>query len=145
MILNDMTILHPKFRGAFVALADDLMRAHKSGSTKTLFKVFETVRYADRQDHLFKIGASKARAWKSAHNFGLAVDFVPVVDIDEAERISEITGDATRAGWSWWQGHDYNFLKMSAERVGLVSPIKWDKVHVECPAFDKVLKHFDMM
>lgn len=66
---------------------------------------------------------SKAAPFHSSHQMGLAVDFVPWID----------------GKWSWDNGHDYQLLKVEAEKLGLTRPISWDLVHVEHPRWNWVL------
>lgn len=111
---------HPIARATFIALAVDLQEAFKRGDTKTDFRAFEVYRSPQRQREL--VGStSNAGPWLSAHQYGLAVDFVPWDN-----------------GWSWAEGHDYEFLKNMAEDHGLIRPLAWDKVHVEHPAFSEM-------
>lgn len=114
---------HPKFGPRASKLYEMLVDGYESGRTETRFEVFETLRLATRQNHLVKKGVSKAGPWQSAHQFGLAADFVPLVD---------------GHGWSWDPSHDYNFLRLCAEKCGLSVPIKWDLCHVEHPEFRKL-------
>lgn len=114
--------LHPIFIGKAQTLYQALIEAYQAGRTKTLFEPFEGVRSPDRQNQVFAAGTSKARAWQSAHQYGLALDFAA----------RKITGDA-RYIWSWDAAHDWTFLKTEAERHGLSVPIIWDKGHVEHP------------
>ena len=138
MIIRDMNILHPKCRAAFTALADDLIASHEAGQTKTLFKVFETFREPYRQDELRIKGASKARPWESAHNYGLAVDFVPYIDGKDAVELSLMINEDVHEGWNWNASfHDWAFLKSRAEKHGLAVPIRWDQVHVQPIWFDR--------
>lgn len=113
---NDLGLLHPVQKTLFVSLAHYLERDWQDGKTKTHFKVFEAWRSPLRQAELFKQGSvTKADAWQSAHQFGLAVDFVPW----------------TVNGWSWDEHHDYDWLRERAYRIGLATPIAWDRCHVE--------------
>jgi hypothetical protein len=122
---RSMSRLHGEYRRVFETLEERLRGAYEAGLTKSYFKVFETFRSAERQDYLFKVGTTKARAGQSAHNFGLAVDFVPFV-------INE-TG-AKNGGWSWSLHHDWDFLQREAEKLGLCNQtagLRWDKPHVQ--------------
>ena len=121
---SDMKLLHPKARGRFEKLASALLAAHNDKETPTLFLPFETYRYPQRQDFLQRTTTNtKANAFESAHQFGLAVDFVPY--------------DTT---WSWSEHHDWGFLRSTSQKFGLDVPIKWDLAHVEHPAW-KWLQH----
>lgn len=117
-IIRDMDFLHPRVRQRFSDLAGDLAYQWASNQTHVRFKVFETYRSPWRQRLLLAKGTTKARPWQSAHQYGLAVDFVP--------------WDASR-GW-YWDGlddDDWNFLKLRARKYGLDCPLSWDKAHVE--------------
>lgn len=132
-IHSDLKLLHPKFARAAIEL-DKLCRlGYEAGRTQTLFKVFETFRDPRRQNELFSKGASKARQFNSAHQFGLAVDMVPYLSAEEAATLGERIGERVFPGWNWHSSHDYAFLKANAEKVGLVRPLEWDLVHIEHP------------
>ena len=114
--------LHPKVREVFALLAFRLQEAYDSGRTPTLFKPFEGYRTPERQDYLFTVTKStKAKGWQSAHNYGLAVDFVALSD------------PKNMSSWSWEGHHDWDTLREIANSVGLICAIKWDKPHVEHP------------
>ena len=120
--------LHLKFKGVFEALEQRLIAGYEAGTTKTRFEVFETFRSFERQDYLFKIGTTKARGGESAHNFGLAVDFVP--------RVAHTTKNGLEMAWSWSLHHDWAFLRQVATEVGLENQsksLRWDKPHVQVP------------
>lgn len=121
-ITASLQYLHPIAVRQFQELADDLAKAHEAGATKTLFVPFESYRSPMRQDELYrqKPPVTKARAWYSAHQYGLAVDFVAFDDEP------------------WGDDHDWEFLKARAEAHGLTVPIKWDRVHVEHPKFKQM-------
>lgn len=122
-IIRSWDAVHPIALPLFVRLHMELQTAFSEGATRTQFGIFETYRTPERQEYLFKKKKTKARAWQSAHQFGLGVDFVPLTS----------TGD-----WSWTDEHDYPFLKATAERIGLLVPIAWDRVHVQHPAFQEI-------
>lgn len=119
---RDIAMLHYKFRNPLELLLENLVRAYKTGRTKTDFQLFEGFRDPLRQDAVFKAGASNARAWQSAHQYGLAADIVAFND----------------GKWSWDSVHDWAFLKRSAAQVGLSVPISNDRVHVQSPLWQKV-------
>lgn len=120
---NDYESLHPIAYGAFMRLAELLQDDYDKGRTRTLFRVFETYRSPERQEALRLEGSSNARAWQSAHQYGLAADFVPVDDV---------------TGWNWDEDNDWAWLKSRALSLGLDVPIVWDKVHVQHPAFNEL-------
>ena len=124
---DDFDLLHPKMRIAARLLAKDLAHAYETGRTKTLFKVFETYRGADRQLEVFKKRTSKARPFESAHQFGLAVDFVAWNE----------DADIGPIGWNWNAANEYGFLAARAQTFGLSAPIQWDPGHVEHPLWEE--------
>ena len=85
-----------------------LLEGHSGGHTKTLFRPFEGLRTNERQAFLLTQGTTKAGPWRSAHNYGLAVDYVPWVD----------------GKWSWDDGHDWDFLRDVAVNFGGIMPLK---------------------
>ena len=72
----NMSLLHPKAREQFMMLEYKLASAFKLGNLKTWFRPFETYRHPARQAEAVKIRTSRAGPYESAHQFGLAVDFV---------------------------------------------------------------------
>lgn len=121
---TSMDWVHPAARRQFLALRQDLENGYWSKRLPVYFAPFETFRTPWRQRHLLQgPKTSNADAFQSAHQFGLAVDFVPMV-----------------AGhWTWdvpddaWEG-----LRLTAERFGLSVPIAWDKAHVEHPLWKRI-------
>lgn len=113
---RDVNWLAPICRAKFVKLRDILARDFKEKKTKSNFRVFETYRTPMRQQYLFEhTKSTKAQAWQSAHNFGLAADFVPM-DPDGL--------------WSWRDDEDWLWLGHRARECGLSQPIKWDRPHI---------------
>lgn len=123
-IRRNLADLHPKARGAFEQLEDYLQEQHRKGVTKTLFKVFEAFRTPERQYELYRKvpRVTKAEPWESAHNYGLAVDFVPLVD----------------GLWNWHDKNDWDFLHRAAVEFGLRHPITWDRPHIEHPLWSRL-------
>lgn len=107
-----------------MALADDLAKAYGLNISKgVLFRPFEIFRAPDRQAECLRKGTTKVGAWGSAHQYGLAVDYVPYVC----------------GKWSWQASTEaWDFLRKSAEARGLRCVIAWDRPHVEHPAFDRL-------
>ena len=109
---DDIELLRPEFRQTLRLLADRLAAA---GSP---LRVFETYRHPARQWYLYNQKASKAQAWQSAHQYGLAADF--------AGHIND--------HWTWdlpervWQQ-----LTEMANDVKLARPITWDLGHIQHP------------
>lgn len=110
--------LHPKARTHFMNLAAQMEDQYKTRQIPTLFRPFEGYRSPERQNYLFHVmKTTKARAFQSAHNYGLAVDFVPWVN----------------GAWSWDQHHDWKALAFCADQRGLFRPLAWDLAHIEHP------------
>lgn len=81
IIHRDLDLLQPAFRDSVRALQADLV------SLKVPLAPYETIRSPARQDALWARGrdpnafdygrtVTKSRAWQSAHQFGMGVDFV---------------------------------------------------------------------
>ena len=103
-------------------MSDRLEQAYRSGASPTLFKPFEGYRDPQQQLALVKRGVSKARPWQSAHNYGLAVDYVALSD------------PKSLSSWSWDNGHDWDGLRVVATNLGLICEvIEWDRPHVVSP------------
>lgn len=132
-IERDVSLLNPIFAGRCKRLHDYLIDAYETGRTKTRFEIFETFRHPERQRHLLKIGSTKAAPFESAHQFGLACDFVPYLSSGEAIALGEKTGERVLPGWNWHSTHDYSFLAASAQRFEMSVPISWDPCHVQHP------------
>ena len=137
-IYNDVSLLHPKLALIVPSLHQKLIAGYETGLTKTRFEIFETYRDPIRQRDLLKKGATKAGVFQSAHCVGLAVDFVPYIDAQQALNLGDLTGEKVLTGWSWHSSHDYAFLKRTAESFGLEVPISWDRVHVQSPQWQKI-------
>lgn len=112
--------LHPICRRQFEQLAAALQAGFHAKETETLFHPFEGFRTPLRQRRLFEQEprVTQANAWQSAHNYGMAVDFVPKTTANE---------------WSWTGAHDWTYLRKQAEEFGLIAPIPWDLAHIEHP------------
>lgn len=110
-----LSLLHPCAIEQFAALANE------PALLKAGFKPFETYRSPMRQLQLYESvpQVTKAQPWQSAHQFGLAVDFVPFIN----------------GMWSWADHEPWDVLARHALKHGLRVPIAWDKAHVEHPAF----------
>ena len=126
-INRDVAFLHHEMRKSVIGLQQELIRIHEAGLTKSRFELFEGFRSPMRQNDLFRRGTSKAREWQSAHNYGLAADFV--AHHKETGR------------WSWDGGEDWALLHRIAQRYGLSAPISWDLCHLEHPIW-KHIKSF---
>ena len=118
--------LHPVALQAFRKLAEDLERAHIESYSNWCFRPFEGLRGPVKQEELFRKRppVTQVGAWKSPHQYGLAVDFVPY--------------NVVSAKWSWEAPVDWFVLKRLAETHGLRNTISWDKPHVEHPFWDRI-------
>lgn len=130
-IYRDIALLHPKFGRTCKRLHEYLIDAHETGRTKTRFEIFETYRDPIRQADLMRKKVSKAGPFESAHQLGLASDFVPYLSVEEAAALSEKTGERHVPGWNWHSSNDYAFLAQAAKLCGAHVPISWDPCHVE--------------
>lgn len=108
-------------RGPVTQLLPLLTSAHRQGAIP-LFRPFEGYRSPAEQRRVYLDGKSKALPWQSAHQYGLAVDFVPK---DENNEWTWAVPDT-----AWTQMHRL------AEKVGLAAPISWDKPHLQHPMFE---------
>lgn len=111
--------LHPRTRPKFVQLYNTLQSDFRLGNTKTPFEPYEAYRTPHRQRKLFDLqsGVTGADLYQSAHQFGLAVDFVPKPE----------------GRWSWDGKHDWDWLAKRAKECGLLRPYSWDLAHIEDP------------
>lgn len=132
-VSRDWGLLHPFARKAFTALRDKLENDYAEGIIKHPIRPFEVWRHPLRQADLLARGTSKAGAWSSAHQYGLAVDFVPAPP-------HPIHG---RPAWTWdGQPELFNHLRDRAHQHGLTVPIGWDKPHVEHPLFKIIRRNW---
>lgn len=123
----DLNKLHPKARDHFALLTHRLEQGWKDGHTVSWFRPFEGYRSPEDQIALVAAKTSKAGPWQSAHNYGLAVDFVPF--------------DPETNRWSWSDKEDWNYLRRAAVGAGLLNQIEWDRPHVEHPIWVAVKRH----
>lgn len=130
-VYNDISLLHPKFARVCKRLSEYLIDAYETRRTKTRFEIFETYRDPMRQADLLRKRVSKAGPFESAHQCGLACDFVPYLTPDEAIALGELKGEKVLPGWNWDSSHDYAFLAKAAQDHGVYVPISWDPCHVE--------------
>ena len=116
MRITDFAFFAPCARQAFIELSASL--AHD-----TPFLLFEGYRSPTEQDLAYRRNASKAQAMESAHQYGLAGDFVPFID----------------GNWRWDQPDElWTTLTVRASEFGLLTSISWDRPHVEHPAWKRV-------
>ena len=111
-------MLHPLARQSFQLLELRLEEGFRDGHTRSWFRPFEGYRTPQRQLHLLNVAkTTQAGPWQSAHNYGLAVDFVP---------FNPDTGK-----WSWADDEDWNYLDAQVRnRPQLARAIRWDRPHV---------------
>lgn len=116
---EDMEFCHPLYREQFKALLADLRRSFMKGELTVPFEPFETYRGPERQRYLLELkkGVTAADMYQSAHQFGLAVDFVP----------------KPNGSWSWDEKHPWGVLHAKAKVYGLTRPYSWDLAHIEAP------------
>ncbi len=110
-------LLAPCAQRAFLGLDAFLRR-------ETRFRCFETYRSPAQQAQALAAKTTKAPPFHSAHQFGLAADFVPF----------------GQKGWEWPPATDAEWaqLRGAAQLFGLVNSIDWDRPHVEHPTWAKV-------
>lgn len=118
-------LLHPLMRGPIERMEAVLQGLYSQKLTKDNFQVFETWRHPQRQASLSK-DVTGAGAWRSAHQYGLAVDFAVFTE---------------KGGWSWGQEHDWGLLKRVAREVGLTIPVAGDLGHVEHPRWATIRQY----
>lgn len=117
-------LCHPICVKAFRSLESDLKGASVRGDIPFEFRAFETYRTPQRQQLVLDAGTSRARMFQSAHQLGMAVDFVPWTDAKK---------------WHWdVEMHWWSVLKGKAIAHGLDVPLSWDKAHVEHPLWNRV-------
>lgn len=129
---RDYGLLHPKMSPR-VADADKLLlRAFETGKCEFLFKVFEGYRDVVGQRDRLVSKVTKAAPWQSAHQYGLAVDYVPYLTTDQARK------RGVKAGWFWPVITDESWiiLHQVAADAGLINTIPWDRPHCEHPMFE---------
>lgn len=103
-------------------LAIRLEDGYRAGLIPELFRPFEGYRSPQRQVEMLESKTSKAGPFESAHQYGLAVDFVPVKNGKEN-------------AWHWPEADApcWDFLRANAVNRGLLNDISWDRPHIEHP------------
>ncbi len=116
---TDLAHLHPVMRAATKKILAEL------AAENIPFKAFEAYRSPRRQRHLFAQGrtapgkiVTKARAWESYHQYGLAVDFVLFINNDWS-------WDDAGPEAAWWAR-----LHEIGRRHGL-EPVSFEKPHLQ--------------
>lgn len=122
--------IHPEARPAFHGLIIKLFdgRVWESNGANYILRPFEGFRTPARQHKLLTVDkTTKVGPWKSAHQYGLAVDFAGV----RMEENRLIPGT-----WTWNLPDEvWGDLQIQASKFSLRVPISWDKGHVEHPMF----------
>ena len=109
-----LTDLHPAVRPRYAELIR--MNEEYAKAEGLQFLPFEGFRTPERQLQLQAEKRTWVGPWRSPHQWGLAVDFVPKI----------------KGNWSWdAPEEEWSLLKIRAIRCGLSVPIEKDKVHVE--------------
>jgi peptidoglycan LD-endopeptidase CwlK len=115
---RDLNELHPTVRAKVADVLADLQKAQLP------FDVFEAYRLPSRQRKLFRQGGvTKADAWESYHQYGMAVDLV----------LKE------NGGWSWRTdgGRLAMWDRMNAiGRAHGLKPLSWEKPHLQLDDVD---------
>lgn len=119
--------LNPAVRPRFQQLID--RAATIETNSKYRLTPLEGYRHPMRQQYLLAVKkTTKAGPWKSAHQYGLAVDFA-------GHWIDEIG----KHHWTWDLPTEvWSSLKRDAAEFDLLIPIKWDLGHVEAPEFGEM-------
>lgn len=126
--------IHPKAVRSFQLLEEDLLRGFLCGETKTWFRPFEGYRAPERQLEMLRNKTSKALPFQSAHQYGLAVDYVGF-RAEKPARLQMPTGSGI---WSWDIAQDWDYLDKAATRQGLERSISWDRPHIEHPLWNRI-------
>lgn len=126
VVNRSVDFLHPKMREAVLRLSKAVahpFRDQPSGREYS-FQMYEGFRTVQRQAHLISVGTTKAGPWQSAHQYGLAVDFVPI--------------HAGRWTWDGVPTDAWEWMRSEARSLGLRTPIAWDLPHLEHPDWPRV-------
>jgi hypothetical protein len=115
----DLTFLHPVYRAAAAAVLDDLAAAGIP------LRIFEAYRTPERQQFLYDQGrtrpgsiVTKAQAWQSYHQYGLAADYVAFVN-------GSWSWDGTGERAQWWTQ-----LHVIGRKHGL-EPLSFEAPHLQ--------------
>lgn len=132
----DYSLIHPKAVGAFQTLADELFRQYLVGEAPYWFKAFEGYRSPQRQLELYQTTrgdgtrVTHAKPFQSAHQYGLAMDFVPFV-VRDPRHVKETAQETTQGSWKWDVENDaWDWFDKQVAKAGLFRAIQWDRPHV---------------
>lgn len=115
---NSLQLLHADTLHAFTGFSQALETAFQARTTAVLFAPFETYRTPIRQIWLLEQQPPRSRAllWRSPHQWGRAVDFVPVVNGEWTWNVPEL---------------EWRFMQELALEHGLSPRLAWDSPHIE--------------
>lgn len=107
LIIRDIHLLHPAFRNKIILL---FVEAKKRGID--LF-ISETYRTPERQNMFFGMKLTKVRSGGSKHQYGLAIDVIPVINgksyADNHEVLKRVGLIGEKLGLKWggrWRFYD---------------------------------------
>lgn len=136
MSVIDWNHIHPKARTQFMQFSDFLLARYLAEDAPYWFRAFEGYRSPARQQQLYDQKTPKggrvtnARPFESAHQYGLAVDFVPFIVRLPAEAHGDL--DVTQGAWRWdVEDTAWDWFDARVAEQDLYRPIKWDRPHVE--------------
>lgn len=144
----DYRMLHPKVQGAFQHFSDELFRLYLTGEGPCWFKAFEGYRSPQRQLELYQTSrgdgsrVTNAKPFESAHQYGLAVDYVPFVVRDPRE-VKETAQETTQGSWKWdVDDSAWDWFDSQVKRAGLYRTIRWDRPHVTHLMWEQIKGRF---
>lgn len=125
---RDFSLCHPKWSCQLWQFVQALEQAYTAGELKLHWKLFELYRHPDRQDWLLRQGTTRAAAWYSPHQYGLAADFV-VYDAGT---------------WKWPDDKEpYAELHALGHKHGILFPLPvWDPGHAEAAYWSQLVAFF---
>lgn len=124
---KDIAALHPLMWNEVHGLLARLADVAKEEPWFPEFTLFEGYRSPERQALMIARGRSKAKPWQSAHQYGLAVDLLPVV-------FGKLT-------WSV-PGDVWTRLAHEVLPFNMICPIGWDKPHCQHVIFKDIERAF---
>lgn len=117
-IIRSWDAIHPIALPLFCKLAALL----DDSDAVVRFTVFETYRSPQRQNELYSKKKTRAKAWQSAHQFGLAMDVVPLNGLGQPY-------------WPEPSSPMWDVLQAKAEELGLCADLPGDRCHVYHPSW----------